>query len=532
MHFWKRLTTLKIFQKPIYLFLISFFPAMSLLGNNISGATPDNVIRPILFSLLVTFLLFFISYAFSRDLDLSGAITLVLIILFFSYGHIFTALESFRPFGFKLSRNSLLLILNLGIAVGLILFLVRHRRSIRGANFFINIFAAVLFIFPLLQIVRFSISSRSDMTGAIQNPNGLELSVIPSEVDKPDIYLIVLDGYNRADVLDRDFQFDNSKFISELKDIGFKVNDCSISNYNQSRLVLTSELNLDYMDPFFEGREKLSGATPSRNIFSNNLVRRLLEESGYQTYIYKNSFYPFLQWNEVDHNLSSANPNPFTRQVTEFEMLFLHSTILKVAMQYFPQIERDLQYIEAEDQYASSINTRNLTFYMLRTLPELAKERGPKFVYAHFTTTHPPFTFDTEGKPLLIEGDLHDPEVFIAGYNQQIEFINRQLIPVLKQIIANSKEPPIILLQSDHGMGTNIDMVDYRPNEILAAFYLPGGQDRPELPVSPVNFFRYILNQAFGYNLDTVVDRSYQIDPRDFSLVSVMEKNPACVTEK
>ena len=206
--------------------------------------------------------------------------------------------------------------------------------------------------------------------------------------------------------------------------------------------------------------------------------------------------------------------------------------MFRIPLQYYPGITEKLQYLEGKDEHASAVNSRNLTLYMLESLPSLAKENGPKFVYAHFTTTHPPFSFEADGKPLLKVGDLHNSEDFIAGYNKQIEFIDNQLVPVIKQIIKNSTEPPIIIIQSDHGMVTNIDMEDYRPNQILAAFYLPGIQNIPSSKISPVNFFRFVLNNYFGYDLNYLDEKSFQINLRDYSLIPVTDQNTACKLRK
>lgn len=59
-----------------------------------------------------------------------------------------------------------------------------------------------------------------------------------SETDLPNIYLVLLDGYPRADKLASVFGIDGSEFISGLDDRGFVVASHSRSNHSSTRLTL------------------------------------------------------------------------------------------------------------------------------------------------------------------------------------------------------------------------------------------------------------------------------------------------------
>src|SRR5438552_8790363 len=83
-------------------------------------------------------------------------------------------------------------------------------------------------------------------------------------------------------------------------------------------------------------------------------------------------------------------------------------------------------------------------------------------------------------------------------------------------ILANSSEPPIIILQSDHGSGMGLstqsaEHTDLRERmSILNAYYLPGpGRAALYQGISPVNSFRVVFNAYFGAGLDLLPDRSY-----------------------
>jgi hypothetical protein len=99
-------------------------------------------------------------------------------------------------------------------------------------------------------------------------------------------------------------------------------------------------------------------------------------------------------------------------------------------------------------------------------------------------------------------------------------------------ILANSPEPPIIVLQSDHGSGMHLDMesaekTDHRERMgILAAVYMPGGR-REGLTdaISPVNIFRVVFNNEFGTKLPLLPSESYYSTwPRPFDFVRVTDQ--------
>jgi hypothetical protein len=90
------------------------------------------------------------------------------------------------------------------------------------------------------------------------------------------------------------------------------------------------------------------------------------------------------------------------------------------------------------------------------------------------------------------------------GYVNQVQYIDQRILPILKTVISNSKNPPIIILMGDHGLsGTN------RPTDLLA-YYLPGNGNAKLYPtISPVNSFRLIFNEYFGADYPLLPDQTY-----------------------
>jgi len=109
-----------------------------------------------------------------------------------------------------------------------------------------------------------------------------------------------------------------------------------------------------------------------------------------------------------------------------------------------------------------------------------------------------------------------DKDDYVESYKRQLIFINKKIESIIDEIISNSPEPPIIILQADHGPGSmlhwgKLDKIDFRERiSILNAYYLPNnGRKQLYNEISPVNTFRIIFNRYFGTNLELLKDKSY-----------------------
>jgi len=63
----------------------------------------------------------------------------------------------------------------------------------------------------------------------------------------PDIFVVLLDGYPRADTLENDFGIDNAPFISSLENEGFVVDGDSRTNYMKTWLTITSLFHTQFV---------------------------------------------------------------------------------------------------------------------------------------------------------------------------------------------------------------------------------------------------------------------------------------------
>ena len=326
---------------------------------------------------------------------------------------------------------------------------------------------------------------------------------------RPDIYVIILDGYARQDVLDTMYQYDNSEFISQLEDLGFYVADQSHSNYVQTAYSMASLWNFDYVQPWnalYDYTQYLMKP------IQNNRTFRLLKEMGYTTVSFESEV-DYTEIKESDKYLSVFLP------FNKFESLLLVDSPLEPFNNVF-------KLGIPIPSYSTHILR---TQYDLETLKELPTSiPGPKIVYAHIVTPHPPFMFDQNGNALQQQKpySLWDNTAFTGGqseyrngYVNQIIFINRGILDVVSNILAKSETPPIILIMGDHGPASMFTWKLDNPGcvwERTSNFYamlLPGHPDDGILypSMTPVNSFRLIFNTYFSGDLPLLDDRTYMM---------------------
>ena len=170
------------------------------------------------------------------------------------------------------------------------------------------------------------------------------------------------------------------------------------------------------------------------------------------------------------------------------------------------------------------------TMFTLNKLGKVALEhQGPKFIFAHIGQPHPPFIFGPDGEPVRLESRFNDhdgsmlirpgrltAEQYRKHYRDQLIFLNKQMERVIDEILANSSQPPILLVFGDHGPRSKLDWESAEKTDvkesfsILNAYHLPGnGKELLYPEISPVNSFRVIFNHYFGTRLDLLPDRSF-----------------------
>jgi hypothetical protein len=158
-------------------------------------------------------------------------------------------------------------------------------------------------------------------------------------------------------------------------------------------------------------------------------------------------------------------------------------------------------------------------------LGDLGRQQGPKFVFAHLVVPHPPYVFERDCSPkprtLLFATDSTTDRQVRAEYVEQVQCVNRLVLALVDRLTADAAEPPVIVLQADHGHGRfpglhnppPIDEADpegiRERTDIFAAYHMPGVGPQLYDSITPANVFPVIFRHYFGANIPPVEDRTY-----------------------
>jgi hypothetical protein len=419
------------------------------------------------------------------------------VILFFAYGHVYILLKGVNVNGFYLFRHRTLIPIWFGLAALLIWWASRKSQTVASATYILNVIGLFLLILPVVQLISFTMQSR--ISRAAENDTSALNLEVPSQ--PPDIYYIILDGYGRSDVLKNEYGYDNSDFLNTLRDLGFTIADCSLSNYAQTQMSLSSSLNFNYLDAlsdrFVEGSDDRTGLD---TLIHQSAARQSLERAGYKTVAFATGFLA-TEVTDADYFLG---PGYSWEQLNEFESLLMETTLARL----FQDGNRFGMQTSGSERF------RERTLFTLDKMDELSYIDGPKFVFVHIIAPHPPYVFGPTGGPVepAAVGTTKTQEG-ASHYRDQAIYISSRMMEIVPKIIANSSRPPIIVIQGDHGPTVASSPRARMSN--LSAYYLPGVDTSVHPTITPVNAFRVIFNSYFGQNLEMLDDISLYSDYTD-----------------
>jgi hypothetical protein len=487
---WERLK--KWFAIPWYPFALSAYPILKLLAQNVGEVGLDAGTRPLLISLLFGGFLLIILWLIFRQSHKAAFLTALWLALFFSYGHIYIALDEKYP------ESNYTLWLTIGWLVLFLLALfwvARTQLSFISAAATLNTVALALVVMASWQVLS-EIEPRT--AHALALPDAPIQSDLVRPQNPPDVYLFLLDSYGRADLLQQAYGFDNSGFLSELEQRGFYVAECSQSNYVRTEISMSSSLNMQYLQDL---SDKFSPDTTKRGLLwdslKHNAVRYNFESMGYETITFETGF----EWLNIEDSDRFLGPPPISSGMTEFEGLFLRTTLARHI--------QDWGWVDPD--YLMGVSFRDRFNNVFNNVDAIARNPQPTFAYLHLISPHPPFVFDANGNPTYPPDFWNDQRMYPAnlyqkGYVNQTQFLNKKLLEAVDTILTESDVPPVIIIQGDHGPW--LQPKDKRM-WILAAIHLPGHKDKLYPTISPVNFFRLVFNSYFGGSYELLDDVSY-----------------------
>jgi len=464
------------------------FPPLAMLIAN-AGYTPlSSIAHPLVFSVLISLLIFLVVRAFVRKWDKAAIISSILILVFFTFGHLYDLLKPVKVIHIEIGRLRYLLPTVLLIATVLIFLILKKKGGLEQWNWFLAFTSLALVMIASIRLISISVAANVAPV-QVQSDDNLPVSGDTFSVTRRDVYYIILDKYTRDDYVLRDYGLDTSEFISQLEALGFYVAKCSQPNYPGTALSMASSLNYEYLDVLAPELINSNSAWVNFSPYvQNSRARQFFENLGYKFITAETPY----EWVEIRDSDIFIKPQRVggALELTSFDTLFLKSTLLRPLFSITLPVNFK-KVVSFERAHYERI------FYTLSQIKRIPEIPGPKFVYLHLIVPHSPYIF-TPG------GDFKVTEDEKAGYVDNIRFINSQIIPVVSEIIEKSDVPPVIILQGDHGNDGD-DMY-----AIFNAYYLPEGGGNSLYPyITPVNSFRLILDQYFGTDLGLLKDVTY-----------------------
>lgn len=495
----------------IYPTLLAAFPIVSLYQHNALETYFEVLLIPLALVLLIVPTVWGLLALALRDPHRAGLITGLLLFYFYTIPHIFTGLDYTlevlgKPFLLQeLGIQSLetMTVETLAV-VGLIVWIgLKWKERAKAWTFPLNVFGIILVALPLANAAIARFGGAREIT-----PIREAIDVALDGKSQPDIYYIILDAFGRPDVLREIYDLDLEPFLSRLEERGFFVARRSTSNYPQTRLSLSSSLNGAYLDPL---ADKTAGnEDPLHDLIRDSGLTRALRRAGYTILSFDSGFH-------LTENLLADEILRPVPHLDEFHRQLIDMTALRFVY-------------GGPTAFNPFRMSARRTLGILDALPGIAGRPEPTFTFAHILSPHPPFLFGPEGEIpshpgafSIADGDQYKGDQngdYVARYHDQAGYLADKVADAIERILADSPEPPIIILQGDHGPGSRLVMGDPEKTDlherfsILNAYHLPGftPDHRPEgldEAVSPVNSFRIVFRAYFGADLELLENRCY-----------------------
>ena len=342
---------------------------------------------------------------------------------------------------------------------------------------------------------------------------------------RADVYYVILDGFGRPDILKERFNLDLDPFVAALRSRGFHVPARSQSNYAQTFLSLGSSLNLSYLDPVAGSMGESNDRRLLDYLIQNNALMKLARRSGYRVIAIGSDYAATEHLAGADHC-----------HCEQFGLHEIEATVLNLTPLRALPLGR----------WTYGTHRRKIE-ESFRHLRQAASESGPKLVFAHLLAPHPPFVFGPDGAPASNDDRMYSfgdgsqypgsRAEYAAGYRNQAQYVARQILATIDELLARPGAPPVIVVHGDHGPGSTRDWNDLRGERgrermgIFSAYHLPGAE-RPSLPadLTPVNGMRIMVNRHFGTKLPLLPDVSFAstwAQPYRFEIVAPASGTPS-----
>lgn len=476
-----------------YPFLLSIYPILFLYTNNINELGFSQTIIPGLVALSLTASIYYLLVRITKKKYQSGFFTGLLVFIIFYYSRCF---DFFETFGIIIPayRHNYLIVYILTACGYLIYFSKKYVDIFLNITKFLNIAAFCLIMINLFNIVLYTINSHHNRD--TKNPSNFCVSDSKNQKhkknQKPDIYFIILDEYASSRTIKDIFNYNNSSFEDYLIKKGFYIAKDSKTSSHVTPAAIASILNME--------RIKTGDLNYCFNLLKKNMVSSCLKNKNYTVINFPIRYYEdnITPMKDSDITFKSNTNNTYIK-MSNFNTELIEDSI-------FRKLFRDINYKTNDGDLLFYSNSTNFIF---NKIEKLIETNSPKFIYAHIECPHAPYVFNKSGK-ILDKVEWEGAKYYLGQYI----YITTRTKKLISNIIKESKQPPVIIIQSDHGPHQKKDdpksYFATKPNHtknIFNAMLIPNIDRNLLYPnISPENTFRLVFKHLFNENLTLLID--------------------------
>ena len=487
---------------PFHLFLLPFFFVLHGYTEFYNLISFSKATVLVFYYLIGTVVVFFICRLFFKTYAKAAVFAFFLMCLYFFFGSFHDFIGKKFP-GVFFTKYSFILPVILVLFSIIFIMLKRTKQPLYKITLYLNTLLLILLLADGISLL-IKVNAKNNELSTEKRA----LLKLCNSCPKPDIYLIVADGYSGKIPLQTFLNYDNTPFENQLKERGFYIADSSLSNYNYTVNSVGSLLNMNYLQipGYYNGRKDLSVS------FDAVRYNRIVE-------YFKNEDYDFFNYSVFDINkepvmvkstLLNLEKSPLTTQTFLYRLnkdLGYHLiTTFKLKF-----LQRRLENTLLVDR-ANNLKIDSLT----KNIASLNTNK-PRFVYSHFIMPHYSYYFDSTGAQLPDNVVANTHESDRNAYISYLKYTNKKLLSLVDHIQQNKAREAIIILVSDHGCRECLETdPSNQGHELLnfnAVFFPNKNYSGFYKGVSNVNLFRLILNSQFGQNLSLLKDSVTVLKP-------------------
>lgn len=470
---------------------------------NIGEISWVNYCRPLLlivmFNIVLSVSFYFIC---KREVVKSCLVSCVFVILNFSFGKFNDAVDAFIGVG---TSNLLRLVLFNSLVFICLFITIKLKKVPLRIGTFLSVCGSVTLIMSLIPLFQ---------KKYIKSPNTREFVRFGNlnDVNKQDIYIVILDAYARADKINEIYGGDGYRFVNDLRKRGFFVAENSMSNYERTKFSVPSFLNMNYVDDInFSGTVEARSSEWAERVVQENVFMECLRRIGYHIYTVNSGVrFTHIERSEILYSPWSSNLNlkkilfnpdtPIGADIRPIESYIFERTMLSL-------FHREITDDEIDKH-------RNHILRSFDAFEKSVRNPGPKVVFTHILLPHPPFVFDRNGNFIFPINSEH-PKDHLKPYVEQADFAAKKIMKAITAIL--EKDPSsIIVVVGDHGGRSYLDQKNFEKTNLqdcfpnLVAIHAPKIKFGKQYEyITLVNVLRLILREYFDPEIPLLDNRQY-----------------------